>query len=163
MSIWNPAADWARLSDGLPLLRGLATRAGADFVTMASPADRTPVHMPASVQMEMDDWFEGRFGVRFRQRSIFSTGSWEVARDYAGGTGEVRVLCPAADFCFCWSPLCADLYGAYEATDSREPISTLLERLHFRCDDLSSAIRSSHEIMLVCSCVQARAVTAHGL
>lgn len=121
------------------------------------------MHMPPEVQIEIDNWFESRFGVRFRQRSIFSTGSMEVAREYARGTGEVRVLRPEVDFCFCWSPLCVDLYGAYEDADRHESISALLEHLQFRCDDLSSAIRSKHEIMLVCSSVQARALSTPNL
>lgn len=111
--------------------------------------------MPLHVQAEIDDWFEAHFGVRFRQRSIFSTGSLEVARDYARDTGEVRVLRPTADYCFCWSPQCEDLYGEFMNSPSDESIPMLLKRLEFRCDDLASAILSNNEIMLVCSDVSA--------
>ncbi len=137
------------------LLRGFPTRASEQIVTISSPTDRFPVNMPLCVQLEIDNWFEAKFGVRFRQRSLFCTGSIEVARGYTHMVGEVRTLRAVEDFCFCWSPLCDDLYGAYETSSHNESIGELLSRLQFRCDDLISAIRSQNEIMLVCSRVQA--------
>lgn len=160
MRNWNFAVDWDNLSDGLLLLRGFRARASGEVVILSSPSDRSPVHMPLVVQVEIDNWFELRFGVRFRQRSLFCTGSMDVARDYARSDGEVRALRPNAVFSFCWSPLCVDLYGAYMDAVKCEPITDLLERLQFKCDDLSSAIRSGHEIMLVCDSVLAQTLVA---
>ncbi|MCT6717231.1 hypothetical protein [Acidovorax sp. K2F] len=155
MPIWNSEHVWDEQSKGLKLFRGFPIRVSEETVTFGSPEERTPVNMPPLVQLEIDNWFEARFGVRFRQRSIFSTGSLDVARDYARDTGEVRALRPLADFCFCWSPLCGDLYGAYMDSHSSETIPTLLGRLEFRCDDIHSALLSENEVMLVCSSVQA--------
>lgn len=161
MAIWNSPDVWLEQSKGNRLLRGFSTRAYEEKITYSSPTDRSPVNMPWSVQIEIDNWFEARFGVRFRQRSIFATGSLDVARGYARDTGEVRVLRPLADFCFCWSPVCEDLYGEYEISQSNEKIQDMLERLDFRCHDLSAALTSHNEIMLVCGCVQATALTAY--
>ena len=136
-------------------MRGFSTRSHEQTFHFSSPENRVPVSMQQHTQVEIDDWFETHFGVRFRQRSIFSTGSFEVARNYARDTGEVRVLRPTADYCFCWSPLCEDLFGEYIDSPSGESIPMLLKRLEFRCDDLASAILSNNEIMLVCSDVRA--------
>ncbi len=155
MTIWNSENKWEELTSGLKVLRGFGMHASEQAITICSPVARTPVNMPQSVQVELDNWFESRFGVRFRQRSIFATGSFEVAQSYARDAGEVRALRPATDFCFCWSPLCEDLYGAYEESSSSESISEMLDRLEFRCDDLHSAILSENEIMLICSSVKA--------
>lgn len=155
MSIWNSPSLWENLFSEHSLFRGHRCRNSSEVLTLHSPSARLPVHTPPAVQVEIDNWFENRFGIRFRQRSLFSTGSLEVARSYAGDYGEVRVLRPAADFCFCWSPVCEDLYAEYENLRYGESIPMLLDRLQFRCDDLQSAILSKNEIMLVCSSVRA--------
>jgi hypothetical protein len=155
MSIWKSSDQWEELTQSFSLLRGFSTRSHEQTFHFSSPESRAPVNMPPHVQVEIDDWFEAHFGVRFRQRSIFSTGSLEIARNYARDTGEVRILRPTADYCFCWSPLCEDLYGEFLDSPYGESIPMLLKRLDFRCDDLASAIRSNNEIMLVCSDVSA--------
>jgi hypothetical protein len=116
--------------------------------------------MPLGVQRLMDDWFETRFGVRFRQCSLFATGDISVARDHAKGGGEVRHLCPVSSYSFCWSPLCDDLFHMYEQTAATEPVEELLERLNFRCEGMADAIASGNEIMLVCSSVEAHRLVA---
>ena len=90
MPIWNSASTWEELSSGATLFRGFPTRSVDEIIIFGSPVDRVPVNMPPTVQMEIDNWFESRFGVRFRQRATFSTGSFQVAREYAKHTGEVR-------------------------------------------------------------------------
>ncbi|WP_157158300.1 hypothetical protein [Delftia sp. Cs1-4] len=161
MTIWNSEKKWEEFSSGLRVLRGFGIRSSEKSITLHSPAARTPVNMPQSVQVEIDNWFETRFGIRFRQRSIFGTGSFEVAQSYTRDFGEVRALRPEADFCFCWSPLCEDLYGAYQECSPSESIADMLDRLDFRCNDLYSAILSGNEIMLVCSSIQAEKFVAH--
>ena len=156
--IWNCATTWEAQSNELLLLRVFSTRHGANVIRLSSPASRKPKNMPERVQQEMDDWFEHHFGIRFRQRAIFSTGCLDVASDYAGDYGEVRALRPAAEFCFCWSRTCIDLYGAWAAhprAHPGDPVATLLDSLDFTCEDLGSALRSGHEIMLVCSSIEA--------
>lgn len=103
----------------------------------------------------MDEWFFDRFGMRFRESSIFATGDLHAAQSYANDWGQVRRLEPKERFCFCWSPKCADLYNEFESSMSSESVEALLARLEFQCEDLEAAILSHHEIMLVCPSVEA--------
>jgi hypothetical protein len=117
-------------------------------VYLSSPENRVPVNMPLNAQQEMDDCFENSFGVRFRQQSLFCTGSFEVAKSYAGDFGEVRVIRPESRFCFCWGVHSDDLYFEYCKMKDFERIPDFIERLIFKTDDLHHAIQSGNEIML---------------
>jgi hypothetical protein len=155
MIIWFEAVQWDELSGEQPLYRGFSKKIEGVSVQISSPENRSPVSMPLGIQTEMDNWFENRFGMRFRQRSLFATGSLEAATHYAADHGEVRVLRPIAPFCFCWSEQCADLYEEYENMPRDESIPELLQRLEFKCVDLDQALQSSHEIMLIGTTFQA--------
>lgn len=111
--------------------------------------------MPLDVQIRMDDWFSERFGIRFRESSLFATGDQHVAQSYAKDWGQVRVLKPKDKYCFCWSPECADLYNEFSNSRDTESVEAMLRRLDFQCDHLEEAILSHHEIMLVCPLVEA--------
>jgi len=155
---WKQSHSWIADAASQPIYRGFERTFASDVEIIASPMDRVPKHMPCEVQVLMDDWFEARFSVRFRQRSIFSSGSIEIARDYAGVWGEVRSLTPRTNYAFCWSHRCPDLYGAFEAIAPGETIEALLDRLEFTTDDISGAIRSGCEVMLVCASVAAQKI-----
>ena len=103
----------------------------------------------------MDNWFFKRFGVRFRASSIFATGDMHAAQGYANDWGQVRRLEPKERFCFCWSPECADLYNEFEGSKGAESVDALLARQNFQCDNLRAAILSHHEIMLICTVIEA--------
>lgn len=149
------AAQWDELTKGQPLYRGFSIKLKNASVQIASPRNRSPVSMPLSIQTEMDNWFETRFGIRLRERSIFATGNIEIAKHYAGDYGEIRVLRPIEPFCFFWSEYCADLYEEYENMPRDESIPELLHRLEFKSIDLDRALQSSHEIMFVGTTFQA--------
>lgn len=106
----------------------------------------------------MDDWFFNRFGMRFRESSLFGTGDLVTAQGYAKDWGQVRRLEPKDKFCFCWSPDCADLYNEFVNSRSTESVEDMLERLDFQCNDLGAAIRSHNEVMLVCRDIEATVV-----
>jgi hypothetical protein len=153
--IWHPADSWKTASGGRPLFRGFSKPSENPIICIQSPLNRVPLNMPPDVQTKMDDWFFKRFGMRFRESSLFVTGDVHVAKGYAGDWGQVRRLEPKARFSFCWSPKCADLYNEFENSPNTESVDALLARLDFQCDDLRAAILSNHEIMLVCPAVKA--------
>lgn len=93
--------------------------------------------------------------MRFRESSLFATGDLHKAQNYAADWGQVRQLEPKERFCFCWSPECVDLYNEFENSKRTESVEDLLAGLNFQCDGLEAAILSHHEIMLVCSDVEA--------
>ncbi|MBB3119809.1 hypothetical protein [Pseudoduganella violacea] len=147
--IWFKPDEWDTLTQNMPIYRGTKHVEAGETIHICSPENRTPVSMPLDVQREMDDCFERAFGVRFRQRSLFASASLDVAKSYAGGSGEVRILRPTAPFCFCWGLHSKDLYFAYEDMPDKESITGLIERLSFKNTRLLDAITSRNEIMLV--------------
>jgi hypothetical protein len=153
--IWYAADSWKTASRGKPLFRGFSRPSADPVIRIQSPSNRVPKDMPRDVQIEMDDWFFQRFGMRFRESSLFATGDPHTAQNYATDWGQVRQLEPKERFCFCWSPKCADLYNEFENPKRTESIEDLLVRLDFQCDDLEAAILSHNEIMLVCPDIEA--------
>ena len=147
--LWFQPAQWASLTENLPVFRGTGQTKPEREVQIGSPQDRTPVNMPKLVQKEIDDCFEKMFGLRFRQRSLFVTGSFNVAKVYAKDYGEVRTIRPSTPFCFCWGLNSKDLYFEYMEMPHGESIEDLIIRLDFRTGNLAQAIQSGHEIMLV--------------
>lgn len=143
--MWVDANQWGRLTGGRYALRGAHWNSSEQAISIASPSSRTPVHMPPEAHHQIDAYFERRFGVRFRSRSLFATGSFERAAGY----GYVRSLVPAASFCFCWSPQAVDLFEEVLHKTPEESYEDLLNRLGYQCDDLYGAIESGNEIMLV--------------
>jgi hypothetical protein len=153
--IWHAANLWKTASGGRPLFRGFSKPSDDPIICIQSPSKRIPLNMPIDVQTKMDDWFSKRFGMRFRESSLFATGDLYTAQSYANDCGQVRQLEPKERFCFCWSPECTDLYNEFENSKGSESVEALLARLDFQCDDLEAAILSHHEIMLVCPAVEA--------
>ncbi|MCI3208806.1 MULTISPECIES: hypothetical protein [Pandoraea] len=157
--IWYPGDSWGEVSGGLPLFRGFSRPSNNQVIDIQSPSNRLPQNMPLDVQSRMDDWFFKRFGMRFRESSLFATGDITTAQSYAGDRGQIRQLKPKDRFCFCWSPECADLYNEFEYSGRTESVEALLDRLSFQCDELEEALLSHNEIMLVCTAVEATLVT----
>lgn len=151
--MWMSADTWSQAVQGELLLRGAAWGSTAEVVTIASPINRTPVNMPLYVHERIDDCFERQFGLRFRSRSLFTTGDPAIASSY----GNIRSVVPIEEFCFCWSPHAVDLYSEVALNMGRnETIEEMVARLSYRCNDLASAIKSGNEIMLVGSAFEAR-------
>lgn len=139
--------DWHRESAGQLLYRGFARSLAVQEAMVKCPANRPPRNMSPLDQREVDDWFEGKFGIRFRESSLFCSGDIEIAKAYAADYGEVRHMTPVSDYSFCWSTKTADLYHEVSIFTGHK-LSELLETLDYKCTDLGDAIRSGYEIML---------------
>lgn len=143
---WFKAEEWDTLTGGLPVYRGF-TRPLEGTMTLDAPTDRKPKNIPEVAHRIIDDWFLEKFGVNFRTRAVYGTGSLENAQSHAGPDGEVAIIRPNADFSFCWSPHSYDLFGEYAELKSDDEIMTMLEKLEFRADNLEQAVMSGYEIM----------------
>lgn len=146
-NVYQPE-QWDALVEGMKLYRGFSTRQPDASIQVRSPTNRLPVDMPLTVQNEMDDWFFINFGIRFRQKSIFATGSLDVALRYARH-GEVRTVRPISTFHFCWGSRSTDLFEVYDRKKETYSVIEILQGADFQSDDLAGALRSGHEIMLV--------------
>lgn len=153
--IWISPDKWDLITKKKPVYRGTSNSNSRTVMNISSPINRQPVNMPSDVQLKIDDIFESSFGIRFRERSLFSTGSLEVAKSYTGNYGEVRKIRPVEPFCFCWGLHSTDLYFEYMRASEHETICDMIHRLNFKIDDISRAIDLQCEIMLVGSNFQA--------
>lgn len=104
--------------------------------------------MDRAVHREMDDWFESTMGTRFRERSLFATGSIAMASLYKGSRGEVRRLRPVSEFAFCWSPKVEDLFHHHRDLGGMG-VQALLTQAGYKMTDLRDAASSGCEIMLI--------------
>lgn len=145
---WFKAEDWETLTTGLPVYRGFSRPLTEDKMTIYAPVNRQPKNIPLPAHHRIDAWFTQQFGIPFRSRAVYGTGSLDKAQEHAGEAGEVALIRPNGDFSFCWSPNCYDLYGEYAMLDSDEQIEAMLEKLAFRAEALEQAIMSGYEIML---------------
>lgn len=146
--LWFNVTEWETLSGGLPVYRGFSRPLANDSDIFLAPVDRKPKNIPEQAHHIIDAWFLENFGINFRTRAFYGTGSLEKAQDHAQQDGEVGLLRPNADFSFCWSPHSYDLIGEYAQLESDDQIIEMLEKLEFTAENLEQAIMSGCEIML---------------
>lgn len=89
---------------------------------------RQPRCLPIDKQNEIGEWFTKKFKIDYWNASLFATGSFLVAKAYAGEYGSVGILEPEdkSSCSICWSPIYADLYGEVESRP-HVPVSDILE------------------------------------
>lgn len=116
---------------------------------------RTPVEMSLKVSDYVDDYFERKFGIRFRKsHSAFCISDISIAEKF----GFPHVFLPIGEFKFSWSPIVDDMnrymerlqikkddeVGAIEAINQSDVLST------YKNENLIGAIESLNEVMVHC-------------
>ena len=115
--------------------------------------NRRPTNTSAVAHQAVDDWFQAKFGIRFRQSSVFCTGNLGDAQSYAGTSGTTAIVMPVGDYDYCWSPDVGDLYIELQRNKGYS-LSALMDINHYKCnEDIIAAIQSDNEIMLHCQSV----------
>lgn len=71
--------------------------------------NRRPKDTPAEIHDFIDDYFENKYGSRFRSEAIFATGSYATAKTY----GNVFIILPVGKYEVLWSPMVKDLYSEF--------------------------------------------------
>ena len=126
--------------------------------------DRAPRDMNGNTHVLIDNYFEKKYGIRYRSASVFTTGSKENAEDY----GSAYAVFPIGEFSFIWSPNVVDLYSNLKAAQTfkkffsnpfkaskpivitQEVINSYLDTAKYTNDNLGVAIRKGNEIMISC-------------
>ncbi|WP_156368605.1 hypothetical protein [Duganella sp. Leaf61] len=138
--------------ESLKFFRGVGEDILVDRPTIhKTRMDRRPRDLALGLHEEADNWFNMRFGVRYRSQALFITGSWTAARAYAASDQHVVRIIPAEQYRFCWSATLRDLLEYHTTANANESISNFLERNLYSEDDLKAANVSGHEVMLHCS------------
>ena len=153
-----------------PLYRGIA---GLNFkkneysTVIKVDQNRTPTDTPPAMQNEIDNWFEDKAGVRFRQTSLHCTGNIDTADSYSVDKGPLIVL-PMGNFNYCWSTIYRDMFSSL-ANESitagvvqggtkqrlmlwtKDDIIKFMENGNYQANTgLVPAINSKKEIMISC-------------
>lgn len=139
------------------------------FAIITPRVDRQPRNMPKKFHTLIDDWFKDKFGLKARSAGVFAFGvkSSNTAASYAassnkGQGGFACVIFPIGPFKYVWSPEVHDLYadfgwagciiqdGENTGEIDVQKFHRYLETLDYKSTDLSAALQSKNEIMLVC-------------
>ena len=139
------------------------------FAIITPRVDRQPRNMPKKFHTLIDDWFKDKFGLKARSAGVFAFGvkSSNTAAGYAassnkGQGGFACVIFPIGPFKYVWSPEALDLYtnfikadyiiqdGENESEIDVQKFHRYLETLDYKSTDLSAALKTGNEIMLVC-------------
>lgn len=131
-------------------LRGLSgeKKVNSPFVG-EMPRNRQPKDLPISLHNRADQWFDEKFGIRYRSKAIFITGSEFIAQSHAYSDQHVVRIVPLSSYKFCWSPLIKDLFS-FGNSSNGATIEEYLDSGNYRQDGLEEALLSGNEIMLHC-------------
>jgi hypothetical protein len=117
---------------------------------------RQPRYLPTDKQIEIGKWFEKNFKIDYWNTALLATGSFSLAKAYAGEYGSVGILEPGniASCSICWSPVYADPFGELESR-SHIPVADLLEEGKFEVvwwqdeQRRRESIQTGHELMVM--------------
>ena len=156
-----------QISHETRLWRGLSSTRGVP-AKLKCPVNRVPQSTVEYVHAMIDDWFLEKTGISYRSNAVFATGNIAMAAQF----GATYAIFPTGDFNFCWSPLVIDMtydlvkprshrfsdLSEMPEEDDNESIDEVhevvlgsLDAAQYRQNNLSTAIKSGHEIMIHCS------------
>ncbi len=154
------------------LYRGMRVYYSPDAVLKYVRTNRRPLTTVKGIHQAADEYFESKFGVKFRSQSIFAVGDKRVAEGY----GDVYAVFPLDEVKMCWSEQIVDMTGnihtmlghvvkdgkrvhASEVLDDEklgDRAYQLLANANYKMNDESikkryfSRIFMSHEMMIHC-------------
>ncbi len=139
--------------ESLVFYRGMSKEYPTDRASLVVPRkDRRPRNSSLAFHEAADQWFESRFGVRYRSQAVFVTASPVAALVYAASPLHVMRVIPLSTYKYCWSPAVSDLIFAATkyANGTHEQVNAYLDQAMYRESELNEAHASGHEVMLSC-------------
>jgi len=155
-----------------PMYRGIEKiefPPGSHAKTVIVNQNRIPTDTPEGVQILIDDWFQERVGVRFRQTSLHCTGRFDIAISYSGMATGALIVIPMGEYHYAYSAQYRDLFVALGKFNYKPPnggagmsvheaeqfykarINEFMDSGDYRFDtNIRGAIFSGTEIMLSC-------------
>lgn len=140
--------------EALCFYRGMSSKYPTDRPYIREPRrDRRPRDSSPSFHEIADEWFFGRFGVKYRSQGTFVTANKLTATAYAASPGHVARVVPLSEYTYCWSPQVSDLLFKAKELANADPTAVrhFLESAQYQESDLALAHESGHEVMLHCS------------
>ena len=159
---------WNAISDR-PLWRGIPDFDWDEYklpiITVDVNQNRSPRDTANDRHKIVNEWFIKKTGIPFRNASVFGSGSYKIAKNYATdfdanpGVGETVVVLPVGKYSYCWSDKVEDLYSylgdhvtwSKDTTENEQDIYTVLNNAEYKFNkDLGQALDSRNEIMVHC-------------
>lgn len=133
------------------------TGATGEFSNPNLQRARKPRDMPLATHQILNEWFLDRFGVAYREKSLFCTGDPLIAAGYVTSASSLILIEPVGNYSICYSPNCKDLFSIYQfywstSNPSALEIRTRMDGLDFvqhQNSGLSEAAATGCEVMLV--------------
>lgn len=118
--------EFLSYSTGLPVWRGISSNdlARGDVINpilseklqtwlnvrlLTVRKNREPMSTSPAIHEAVDEYFNEKFGSKFRSNAVFGTGKRLQALGY--GEGVPYLILPVSDFKFAWSPIIQDLFS----------------------------------------------------
>lgn len=127
--------------------------------------DRLPTNSTKVAHDLLDDYSLEKFGIKMRSNSLFVSGNYYMATDYAYNTKNVYIVFPINHFSFIWSEKVDDFYASainmpdaqtnnintYIPTEEyRKEAYEYFDSLEYQNTHLSKAIKSNNENNVTC-------------
>lgn len=140
--------------ESLVFYRGISAQYPIDRPFLVAPRqDRRPKNSSPHFHEIADQWFERRFGIRYRSNGIFVTSRPLSASAYAASADHVVRIIPTSNYRYCWSPNVSDLLFAASrlAEAPAAEIERWLNDAQYCENGLHEAHTAGHEVMLYCA------------
>jgi hypothetical protein len=137
----------------LQFFRGVSARVDPSFPSVHEVRkDRKPRDAAPAFHKIADDWFNAKFGIRYRSQALFVTSREFTAKHYATSDNHVMRIVPLTEYRYCWSPQVIDLLFLSKQVEQKSvaEIQESLVALDYREDGLAQAHAKGHEVMLFC-------------
>lgn len=128
----------------IKLFRGFENRPNIGTINYVDK-NREPSDTSIEIHNKANEVFNEKFGIKFRESSVFCTGDLNEAREY----GDVAIIEPLGDYIICWSPSCKDFYHDTFDLETNE-IENFIFTSNYQTCDIEKAILSCNEIMIHC-------------
>jgi hypothetical protein len=118
--------------------------------------ERRPRDTSIALHAAMGRWFNQKFGIDYRSKALFCTGSRKIASGYIDAHKFLIEVAPIGDYSLCFTSGCMDLFGHFQFAGRSDPeninnVDHELDILQFvekKNDGLTEAAQSGCEVML---------------
>lgn len=134
----------------LPFYRGISGKSLEAPYVGKTRKDRVPRNTRPEMHFAADQWFESRFGVKYRSQALFLSGRRFTASGYGESPEHVVRVIPLGAYSFCWSPRISDLLSVTLNVQTTDGLLEELNAAGYRESGLQAAHESGNELMLFC-------------
>ena len=161
----KPFLDDLRKIKKPPSLLYSGRKSSEDFISRKVRKNRKPKNTPERIHNWLDKWFEYKFGIKARSKSLMADNKKAIASTY----GTPYIIFPVGKYKIIWSEEVPDLYDDIKLQVPKEEIEEVLDKEPREVENLDNSLieiletykennlkkalsigETSFEIMLIC-------------